>query len=195
MEENKIPENKRKRKAKTKLEVTPTVPKQPKMAVPTQVDQLSPTSKISIFKIDIFSCNGKPLNGIEVGAADLESIWSETLLRELDEISGYTSSKTKENEIRVQFQLKNPMSLRSIAFEAEFSHERAGSKGVEILRCRVVGLNNIRPATIGEKVKITIIKNNFDVTPDNIINWLSKYGKVHEGHRYDASLYLLKYNY
>jgi hypothetical protein len=75
------------------------------------------------------------------------------------------------------------MSIRSIAFEAEFNHERMGPQGVEILRCRVVGLGNIRKVNLGERVKLTIVNASFDITPTQIIEWLSHFGSVHEGHR------------
>jgi hypothetical protein len=109
---------------------------------------LSP-SKVSIFKIDIISCNGKLLNKIELGASDLENIWTNSLLCNLQEISGYTSSKTRNfSEIRVKYQLKKPMSLRNISFEAEFTHERSGAQGIKILRCRVVGLSEVRKVEV-----------------------------------------------
>ncbi len=148
------------------------------------MESISPTSKVVVFKLDIISCNGKPLNSTEIGSADLENIWTDSLLREISEVSGYTSSKTKNNaEVRAQYQLVQPLSLRSIAFEAEFNHERLGPKGVEVLRCRVVGLNNIRQANVGEKIKATLLLPNFDVTPEQLVAWISRYGKIHEGHR------------
>jgi hypothetical protein len=146
--------------------------------------QISPSSRITVFKLDIVSCNGKPLNSIELSSADLEFIWTDSLLREAAEISGYTSFKTKNNtEIRAQYQLKQPMSIRDIAFEAEFNHERVGPRGVEILRCRVVGLGDVRPAKLGERVKATLLVSNFDITPDQLIAWMSRFGKIHDGHR------------
>jgi hypothetical protein len=144
---------------------------------------VSPTSKITLFKLDVFQCNGKQLR-TELGAADLESIWTNSLLRDLRELSGYTSSKTKnDSEIRIQYQLKKPMSIRSIAFEAEFNHERSGPQGIENLRCRVVGLNNIRAVEIGEKVRLTLLVPNFDIIPEQLIEWMSKFARIHEGHR------------
>ncbi len=146
--------------------------------------QISPSSRITVFKLDIVSCNGKPLNSFELSSADLESIWTDSLLREALEISGYTSFKTKNNtEIRAQYQLKQAMSIRDIAFESEFNHERVGPKGVEILRCRVVGLGDVRQAAIGDRVKVTLLVCNFDITPEQIVAWMAKFGKIHEGHR------------
>ncbi len=150
-----------------------------------KMDLTQSPSKVSIFKIDIVSCNGKPLTKLELGASDLESIWTNSLLRKLDEISGYTSSKTRNfTEIRVQYQLKKPTSLRKISFEAEFNHERSGAHGIEILRCRVVGLGEVPKVEIGERVKITVVQPNFDITPEQVIEWLSHFGACHDGHRY-----------
>ncbi len=147
-------------------------------------DGISPTSKINVFKLDIVSSNGRDLSGVEIGAADIERIWTDSIIRELDDLSGYTSTKSRGGtEIRLQYQLKKPMSIRDIAWEAEFNYEREGPRGTEILRCRVVGLSGVRQPAIGEKVKITVITTNFDIASDQIIEWIAKFGKIQEGHR------------
>jgi hypothetical protein len=147
-------------------------------------DQISPSSKISIFKLDVVSCNGRDLSNVELGAPDLEKIWTDCIIRELSDLTGYSSSKSKGGtEIRIQYQLRKPMSIREIAWEAEFNHEREGPRGTEILRCRVVGLSGVRQANIGEKVKITVIAYNFDISPEQFVEWLSRFGKIHDGHR------------
>ncbi len=145
---------------------------------------ISPTSKISVFKVDVISCNGKDLTNVELAAPDLENIWREGILRDLAELTGYTSNKVKNNaEIRIQYQLRRPMSIRDIALDAEFNFERASARGVEILRCRVAGLHNLRPTEIAERVRVSVIKPNFDISPEQIVEWMSHYGRVHDGHR------------
>jgi hypothetical protein len=170
--------------------IVPIVPSKPKvkspvkMAVQMEEGLLSPSSKITVFKVDVFLCNGRDLSQTELAAPDLEKIWTEGIIRPLTELSGYSSMKVKNNsEIRIQYQLSKPMSIRDVALEAEFNFERAGARGVEILRCKVVGLSNLRPAEIGERVKVSVIKPNFDITPEQAIEWLSHFGRVHEGHR------------
>jgi len=154
------------------------------MEMDFQEGQLSPTSKISILKLDVISCNGRDLSSVELGANDLENIWTEGILRSLGELTGYTSNKTKGNaEIRIQYQLKRPMSIRDVVLEAEFNFERSTANGLEILKIRAVGLNGLRQAEIGERVRLSIIKPNFDVSPEQAIEWVSKFGRVHEGHR------------
>jgi hypothetical protein len=166
-----------------KATTSPDIQERKAMEVPKSTE-ISPSSKIKIFKLDVISCNGRDLSGVEIGAATLEKIWTDSIIRELDDLIGYTAIKSKGGtEIRLQYQLKNPMSIREIAWESEFNHEQEGPRGTEILRCRVVGLSGIRQPTIGEKVRVTFVSNNFDVTPDQMIEWISRYGKVHEGHR------------
>jgi hypothetical protein len=147
-------------------------------------EQLSPTSKISVLKLDVVSCNGRDLSLVELGAPDLEKIWTEGILRDLSELTGYTSYKG-DSTIRIQYQLKRPMSLRDVVLEAEFNFERSTARGLEILKIRVVGLSGLRPAEIGERVKLSIIKPNFDVSPEQAIEWVSRFGRVHENHRCD----------
>jgi hypothetical protein len=53
---------------------------------------------------------------------------------------------------------------------------------------RVVGLGEVRQARVGKTVRVTVNLPNFDITPDQIIEWMSKFGKVKEGHRYNVVL-------
>ncbi len=153
-----------------------------KMEVPP--NPISPSSKISIFKLDLISCNGRDLSSTEIGASDIEKIWTEGIIRDIAELDGYTHYKVNGgSEVRIQYQLKRPMSIRDVALEAEFTFERTSAKGTENIRCRVVGLNNLRPAVVGEVVKVSIIKPNFDVTPEQALEWISRFGKIHDGHR------------
>jgi hypothetical protein len=148
------------------------------------LNPISPSSKINIFKLDLVSCNGRDLSSTELGASDIEKIWTEGIIRDIAELDGYTHYKVNGgSEIRIQYQLKRPMSIRDVALEAEFTFERTSAKGTENIRCRVVGLSNLRPAAVGEVVKVSIIKPNFDVTPEQAIEWISRYGKVHDNHR------------
>jgi hypothetical protein len=166
-----------------KTTVVPPAKKMTAMQVEYE-DGISPTSKINVFKLDIVSCNGRDLSGVEIGAADIEKIWTDSIIRELDDLSGYNSTKSRGGtEIRLQYQLKKPMSIRDIAWEAEFNYEKEGPRGTEILRCRVVGLSGVRQPVIGEKVKVTVIATNFDITKEQIIEWIGKFGKIHDGHR------------
>ncbi len=146
---------------------------------------ISPKSKIILFKIDVISCNGQPIGrSTELGAQDLEAIWRDTLGRNLEELSGYTSNKGRTSQdIRIQYQLKQPMSIKDIASETEFVHERSTLFATDIFRCRILGLNEVRQAAIGESVKVTVSTQNFDITPAQILEWMSKFGKVKEGHR------------
>lgn len=75
------------------------------------------------------------------------------------------------------------MSIRDIASENEFSHERSTVFATDVFKCRVVGLGAVRKADIGEVVKVTVDKPNFDITPEQVVEWMSKFGKVKEGHR------------
>ncbi len=75
------------------------------------------------------------------------------------------------------------MSIRDVALEAEFNFERSGIRGVKILHCKVVDLSNLRPAEVSKHVKVSVTKPNFDITLEQAIEWLSHFGRVHEGHR------------
>ncbi len=150
---------------------------------------ISPSSKVQVLKIDVFACNGQSIHqSVEFGAVELENIWTQAIGRSLLELSGYTSSKNQNGDIRIQYQLKAPMSIRDIVSEQEFIYERATVFSTDNFKCRALGLGEVRQATIGEKVKITVNLPNFDITPIQIVDWISKFGKIKEGHRYKPFL-------
>ncbi len=169
-----------KRKAQSTSNLEPSPTKKKMMGEETAI---SPSSRIKILKIDVVSCNGQAIHpNTELGAADLESIWALSLGRQAEELSGYTCSK-RNKEIKIQYQLKHPMSIKDLAHEQEFNHERSSIVGTDVFRCKVVGLGDVRTAIIGEIVKVTVATPNFDITPDQIVEWMSKFGDVMDGHR------------
>jgi hypothetical protein len=180
-------------KRKPKMDHQPTVnpPVQP-----NNQPAISPTSKIQVLKIDVFSCNGQAIHqSTELGAPDLENIWTQSLGRSLEEVIGYFASKNKSGEIRIQYQLKRPMSIRDIISEQEFTYERSTVFATDNFKCKAIGLNDVRQAQIGEVVKVTVNLPNFDITPDQIIEWISKFGIIKEGHRYTTlpTIFLVVY--
>jgi hypothetical protein len=171
-----------KRKRRVPEQLTP--PKSTKKQT-MATDVISPTSKVFIFKIDIISCNGQPVSQYtELSSSDIEEIWTQALKRDTKELSGYTSSKAKSKEIRVQYQLKLPMSIRDIASESEYVYERITTSKTDIFKFKVIGLREVRQAQLGETVKVTVDKPNFDITPEQVVEWISKFGTVLDGHRY-----------
>jgi hypothetical protein len=178
-----VKENLKKRKAQSKLEVVPTQEKLRKMQGTEAT--ISPTSKIQVLKLDVIACNGQPISqNTELGSSDLENIWTQTLGRSIDEVNGYSSNKARSKDIRIQYLLKKPMSIKEIISENEFTHERSSVFATDNFRIRVVGLGEVRQARIGETVRVTVNLPNFDITPDQIIEWMSKFGKIKDGHRY-----------
>jgi hypothetical protein len=146
---------------------------------------ISPSSKIQTLKIDVVSCNGQAIHqSTELGAVDLENIWTQSLGRKLEEVCGYTSLKNKSGEIRIQYQLKRSMSIKEIIKEQEFVYERSTVFATDNFKCKAVGLNEVRLAKVGETVKVTVNLPNFDITVAQIVEWISKFGKIKDGHRY-----------
>jgi hypothetical protein len=174
-------------KLKRKAQSTTDLLKSPKKRMMEEQQEdtsISPTSRIRILKIDVTSCNGQAIHpNTELGSSDLENIWTQTLGRQAVELAGYTCSK-RNKEIKIQYQLKQSMSIRDIAHEQEFNHERTTIVGTDVFRCRIVGLNDVRSAVVGEVVKVTVATPNFDITPVQIIAWMTKFGEVLEDHRY-----------
>jgi len=48
----------------------------------------------------------------------------------------------------------------------------------DVVACKFIGYSDIRPAELGQLVRVTVKTNEFSVQPEEIIPWLSKFGSV-----------------
>jgi len=157
-----------------------TPPKKPKL----DPNLLTPTSKVEVVKFEAFLCNGKTIEKTsDLGDQDVVNIWTKALKLDWDDVKGCKHKKI-ENVIKVTYQLADPTTIRAIINDPEFTYERQALKGPETFTIRVLGLNTIREAKIGEIVKINARGTMFEVKPAQILRWMEKFGDVIGDYRY-----------
>ncbi len=129
----------------------------------------------TLVKIEFISLNGKPFYG-QVTDDELLYIWVSVFGRKLEELFGTTSSKSLTRHVRAIFKLKTPTKLTEIADGPEFSYEKFLDDGAsETITGKILGFNAVKPAELGDLVKVTI-KTNFGVEAAGLIRWLKLYG-------------------
>jgi len=176
-----MPRAVRKRKMDIEMEGTPS-----KDAKRQKIEDqgLSPSSKTRVIKLEAFLCNGRPINKLtELGDDDHQRIWTKALSKDWDDVKGCVGKKF-DNCIKITYELFHEVMLKSVTNDLEFPYQRNALIGPETFMIRVVGLHNYRNAKIGEVVRVNARGTNFEVTPEQILEWMDEYGTVIGEYRY-----------
>jgi len=160
-----------------------------------EVAGLSPKTKLKVFKLEAHLCNGKPLHkNTELSDEDIEKIWTIALERDWIEIEGFKQKKVtfvkqkKEvTKINILYELGLDKPLRDIVDFPEITYFRQALFGPETFTLKVLGLNDLREAKIGEKVKVNIRGTDFEVKPVEILEWMERLGTLIGDYRYSLS--------
>jgi len=145
---------------------------------------LSPNSKAHTLVLEAHLCNGKSLTkDINFGDTDIENIWCEVLKRDWLEINGFKQRKVADNAIRIIYELVIDEPIRSIVDDPEVTYARKSLFGPQTFTLRVIGLNEIREANIGDKVRVNARGTDFVVKPVEILEWMEHFGEIVGEHR------------
>jgi len=143
------------------------------------VSGLSPSSKAHTLVLEAHLCNGKALTkDINLGDTDIENIWCEILKRDWLEVNGFKQKKVANNSIRITYELVIDEPIRSIVSDPEIIYARKSLFGPQSFTLRVIGLNEIREANLGEKVRVNARGTDFVVKPVEILEWMEQFGEI-----------------
>jgi hypothetical protein len=137
------------------------------------------TNADSLVKIEFETINGKPFFG-QISDDELLYIWVTVFNRKKEELFGITSTKSLTRNVRATFKLKTPTKIKEIFESAQFTYEKfleEEDNGREVISGKILNFNVIKPAEIGDLVKISV-KTNLGVEANGVVNWLKIYGTV-----------------
>jgi hypothetical protein len=136
----------------------------------------------SLVKFEVVAINDATYYGV-LAEIEILYIWEKVLGRSRDEIFAMSYNRSLTRNFRVTFKLNSDIETSSIYPEPTFEYHRKKPNAeaedeVDILTCRFVGYNTVKPAEIGQLTRITVKTNDFAVRVDQIVAWLSKFGSV-----------------
>lgn len=177
----KIPQNKK----PMSLSTQPSVP----AAASKPVDP----SKGSLIKIEVVAINDKVFYGT-LSEVELVYIWEKILGRSKDEIFAMSYNRTLLRNFKVTFKLNFKAEPSEIYPEPTFVYHRKrpgtdddDEDDFDVILCKFVGYDTVKPAEIGKLTRITVKTNDFSVEPESIIPWLAKFGSVSNHHDYEKN--------
>jgi hypothetical protein len=135
----------------------------------------SPTIKARLVKIDIVTINGAKITE-DLPVKTLVEIW-----KSLDsdiEVEGCSSHRRPGGGIRVNYCLKDLVTLGELNPEPDFVFERTTPLRTDAFQCKIVGLNDVRPPKPGENITVCITRTHFSVPLEIIEEWIGKFGTI-----------------
>ncbi len=133
-----------------------------------------------LVKIELVSINEKPFFG-QATDDELLYIWVTVFKRKFEELYGVSSSKSLTRNVRATYKLKKPMKLHEIE-GPNFTYTKYLDDGnIETINGRILGYGAVRPAELGELVKITV-KTNLAVEASGVVTWLKLFGTLTTQH-------------
>jgi len=128
-----------------------------------------------IIKLEVFKVNGIPFDGV-LSDWDILDVWK-CLGRDTSEIDQFASTQVRNNCLRIRYVLKAPIQLTEISRKPEFEFDKKGGFRTDVYRVRLADYQNLA-YTLGEPVTITIQNTFFDITKEEMIQWIEPFGEV-----------------
>jgi hypothetical protein len=168
----------------------PIVPSVPNTAISTDKPQ-AVSDQGSLVKFEVLGINSAKYYGV-LSELEILYIWEKVLGRSRNEIFAMSYARSLTRNFRVTIKLNQVTETHLIYPEPNFEFCRskpdAGPDGdYDVLHCRFLGYDPIKPAELGQLTRITVKTNDFTVPKDLIVQWLALYGSVSVNHDYERN--------
>ena len=145
----------------------------------------------SLVKFEVIAINDSNYYGA-LTEEEIIHIWEKVLGRGFDEIYAMSYNRSLTRNFRVTIKSNFEASVSSIYPEPTFEFRRnkpnaTSEDDVDVLTCRLIGYSSVKPAELGQLTRITVKTNDFAVEPEQILDWLAKFGSVSSNHDYERN--------
>lgn len=159
--------------------------KKPTMAPKKLADPHSEGSRVII---ETYGINDGKFFGT-LSDEELIFVWEKVLGRSTSEIFGMKTKRSIDRHFRAIFVLNTRLEIGQITQKEVFVYRRKKSdakteEDFDNIHCRLIGFDKVRPAEIGQLVRVTASTVDFTICPKDIIDWLAKFGSVNSNFEY-----------
>lgn len=148
---------------------------------------LTPGGKTRVVRIELSLLNGRSFDHC-LSTTDIISIWSGALRLKSEYLLRQASFRGPNNTFRVNFRLTEPAYLSELITNPDISYEKKTLTGVDTYTGRVLDIDNIEEAKLGEVVTVIIKRTNAELSEEQVAQWLMRFGKIISHPRYVFSI-------
>jgi len=140
---------------------------------------LTPGGKTRVVRIEISLLNGQTFDHI-LSKVDIIAIWKIALKLEHVPFVRQANFRGPNDSFRVNYRLADPQFLSDLIVNPEITYEvesKSGS-GVDVYTGRVLDVEDIEEAKLGDTVTVIIKRSNAELSEEQIAAWLMRFGKI-----------------
>jgi len=115
---------------------------------------------------------------------ELAYIWEKIFRKTKDDIFGMKTKRTQSRHFRVIFVLNGKVDVKAVFPETFIFKRKKSETEHDNIHCRVIGSDKPRPVEIGQLAKVIANTVDFMVPPDQILQWLAKFGTINSTFSY-----------
>lgn len=138
---------------------------------------VSPGGKTAVVRVELSLLNGCPFDHV-LPTNEIIEVWNKALNLKHIPLVRQANFRGPNKTFRINYRLKDPAFLSELINNPEISYERKGSRGIDVYSGRVLDVESIEEAKIGETVTVIIKRTNAELSEDQINEWLIRFGKI-----------------
>jgi len=138
---------------------------------------VSPGGKTAVVRVELSLLNGCPFDHV-LPTNEILEIWNKALNLKHIPLVRQANFRGPNNTFRINYRLKDSAYLSELISNPEITYERKGSRGTDVYTGRVLDVESIEEAKLGETVTVIIKRSNAELSEDQIAEWLIRFGKI-----------------
>jgi len=139
----------------------------------------APGGKTHVLRIEITHLNGRIFKEV-LSTADIKAIWISSLKLKPEYLLRQANFRGPNDSFRINYRLTEPAHLSQLVTNPDILFEKISNvtNAVEVYTGRVLDIESIEEAKIGETVTVIIKRTNAELSEEQVAQWLSRFGKI-----------------
>jgi len=139
----------------------------------------TPGDKTYVLRIEITHVNGRLFKEV-LSNADIKDIWVSALKLKPEYLLRQANFRGPNDSFRINYRLTEPAYLSELVTNPDICYEKTNPSGIDVYTGRVLDIESIEEAKIGETVRVVIKRSNAELSEEQIAQWLMRFGKIVE---------------
>jgi len=130
-----------------------------------------------VLRIEITHLNGRPFKEV-LSNSVIKEIWVSSLKLKPEYLLRQANFRGPNDSFRINYRLSESAYLSELVTNPDVVFEKVTSTGTNVYTGRVLDVESIEEAKIGETVTVIIKRTNAELSEEQISQWLMRFGKI-----------------
>lgn len=148
---------------------------------------LTPGGKTRVVRVEINQLNGRRFDHC-LSTQDVVEIWTNSLKLKPEYLLRQASFRGPNDSFRINYRITEPAYLSELITNPDVVFEKKSIAGIDTYTGRVLDIDDIEEAKIGEVVTVVIKRSNAELSEEQIALWLMRFGHIVNQPRYKLNI-------